>query len=171
MKKIFAVIILAATLLSLLSGCGEKEPAKSGIMVEDVLGNLEEKLAPLADQYEMTLGRKAELESGSICQPVTITEKLLGDNYSILIYYSKEGDVTLIILEAERGKRTDIDFALLSYYLYDSAELPEMEADAFYDEFNLLTAEPDGFLSTDGWLISATTFDSFLAFSASYSPK
>ena len=26
MKKIFAVIILAATLLSLLSGCGEKEP-------------------------------------------------------------------------------------------------------------------------------------------------
>lgn len=188
MKKLFAVIIAAITLLSLLAGCvevnvevkrKEKEqeqeptetataPAGSGISCEEVLDNFREKLEPLADQFKMTLGLTTELDSGLSCQSVTVSYTTVNDRYDISIYYTQAGEVDTVAIVAERGKYTDVTFALLSYYLYDSLNTPEMEADAFYEQFKLLTTEPEGFLFLDEWYVSASTLDTLLMFSVSF---
>lgn len=173
MRKFFAIIILAATLLTMFAGCGKKEPevttptVESGVIYTEVIATLEKMLEPIADQYELTLLQKVVLEDGDNCQPVIVRQKFASEQrYHISLYYNQKGDVHHVIMSTERGKYTDISFALLSYYLYESLGLPEMEAQPFYDHFKLLAEEPDGFLSTDKWLISVDTLDSLLSFGA-----
>lgn len=174
MKKIIAILAIAATLLT---GCAANpeatqacEPAKSGVSPEEVLANFEEILEPINDQFQMTQLQKVPLEDGTCCLPVAVTDTLLGNTYHISIFYTQAGAVDSAAMTADRGAYSNLEFALLSLYLYRSLDLPEMEADAFYEEFNLLTTEPDGLLSTEGWLVSVTTLENILSFVASYNP-
>ena len=165
MRKIFAVILTAATLLSLLSGCGgvatEIEPTtapmRSGLSLDEVLNNLEEMLEPIKDQFQMTRLPKVELEEGKSYQSTAVTDTLFGNSYYIRVYCDKAGDVEWVWVEAKRDKYTELNFAILSYYTYLSMKMPKMEADDFYDHFNLLTENPRGELSVDRWSISVNT--------------
>ena len=175
MRKFLAVITLAAVLLA---GCGSSAeptettaPATSGLHHEEVLDNFEKMLEPIADQYEMTRVSNLELDDGSFFHHVKVTNKLLGDSYTLLLYYNWEGDVRTVLLDGERGKRTNLDFAVLSLYVYKSLGLPEIDADDFYDHFNLLTAEPSGSLSVEGWHLSAIRGEGLLTFGASFKPE
>lgn len=150
---------------------GAQAPAESGLTPEVFLDNLEEMLDPLADMYEMTRGRQTELEDRTICQLVTIEDILFSDTYEIFVYSTLAGNVDMIVLDGKKGERTNLDFSLLSFYIYKSMKLPEMDADAFYDEFKLLTPEPDGFLRTDGWFVGARFTETRLTFSVSFSPE
>lgn len=173
MKKVVALIILASTLLT---GCaaapGPSEsavvPEGSGMFYEEVISNLEDMLKPLGDQYQMTLLPKVDLDDGSISRPVVVTDTILKSTYHIHLYHTKSGEVYMFSMDVKTGSHTDLAFALLSYYLYKSMGLPEMEAQDFYDYFSLLTEEPEGYLSTDGWGISASTLTNFLHFSGLY---
>lgn len=175
MRKVFAIIALAATLLSLLCGCGAGEeapttaPLRSGLTPGEFIGNLEEMLEPIADQYELVLGRRTVLDDGTVCQVATVEETIIGNSCSLYIY-SQEEDVEMIILEGKKRERTNLDFAVLSFYIYESTELPDMDADAFYDEFKLISPEPDGFMRIGEWLVGARFTETRLTFSVSFSP-
>jgi hypothetical protein len=174
MRKFFIVLTLAATLLSLLSGCGtEATPTHegSGIIPKEVLSNFEKKLEPLADDFKLTQRPTEDLKEGKTCLPAAVTDTILDNRYDLLLYGDQTGEAETILLMTERGKHTDISFALLSYYIYKSLNLPEMDADSFYAHFNLLTGEPGGSLSADGWRVSATTTDNFLTFGLTFMPQ
>ena len=172
MKKVIALIVCTATLLSLLCGCGaEAKPSGSGISGEEVLAAFEEKLAPLADQFQTTRQPRAELEDGEICLPVVITDPLLERSYHLRLYCSPEGEATSAMLNADRGTRTELNFAILSLYLYESLGLPDIDADSFYEDFSLLTEEPSGSMSAEGWNLAVIALDTFFTFSATYSAE
>ena len=178
MRKIFAVIALAAILLSLLSGCSTRpesaettsSPIQSGISPEEILNNLVEMLEPLADQFEMTQQPKEILEGGKTCYPARVTDKILNRGYDILIYCTQSGDAETVLLMAERSTSTELNFPVLSFYMYKSINLLEMNADDFYAHFNMLTEQPDGSLTADGWRALTTTTDGHLTFGLTFMP-
>ena len=186
MKKIFVLFILLATLLTLV-GCNAEEerstrrrsssvteteettaPVTSGLSSEEVLDSFDGLLEPIADQFQVTLLQKVALDGEDICQPVVITDTLLGNSYHLHIYYTPAGGVYTLTLNAKQGERTDINFALLSSYLYKSLNLPEMETQDFYDHFKLLTEEPSGMMTVEGWSLLASSGAELLVFGASY---
>lgn len=168
MKKFFAIIILAATLLTMFAGCGKKEPevtTPAGITCEEVLNNLQSLLAPAADQYEMTVQAKVPLDDGVTSQPIDITDTLRGHSYHISIYFTPAKGVDMFSIRADRSAYSKLDFALWSHYLYDSLNLTGMEAQAFYDSFGLLSDAPDGHMQEGEWSLMAYTTDAFSTFS------
>ena len=150
---------------------GKTDWSGSGLTCDEVIGNLEELLEPVADMYQMTPGWELDLGEGRTSKHIEITEAIAGKTYDLSIQSTEEGEVYLVSLRADRDKYTELNFALLSCYLYESVGLSEMDAQEFYDNFNMLTEEPEGYIRTDGWSLSATTFDTFLTFGALYSPE
>lgn len=161
MKKIFALILIAASLLTMLVGCGAEgegaevttAPKTSGISGEEVLANLEKMLEPIVDGYTMTRPDESTTLDGKKHLSVYVTDKLLGTKYHISVGCNKIGDAKYIMMTAQQGSRAELNFALLSSYLYEILELPEMDAQDFYDHFSLLTMNPKGTLTTDGWYL------------------
>ena len=142
------------------------ESVLSGITCREVLANFEE-LVPSGD-YQITRLAKVNLDDGKVCQPVVITETIAGKTYHIHLYSSAAGDMYMFSLMTTQGKYTELDFALLSFWLYESLNLPAMDAQNFYDHFSLISKEPDGYLTTDGWWLSVHTSDEYLLFSGSF---
>lgn len=180
MKKIFALILALMIVLALAACGGGTNPStntteatatiESGLTCKEILNNLEKIIEPIADQFRMTQLSKVDLENGETCQPVRITYTPTADSYSIHIYSTKASDVYNIVLSATKGKYTDINFALLSFYLYKSINLPEMDTQSFYDHFKLLTEKPEGILSANGWDLEASCLlDAYLRFRISFS--
>lgn len=179
MKKIFAAVIAVATLLSLLGGCGSSAEAAettvettaitrgSGVTYEEVLGNFEGLLMPICDRFTQTKPEKVNRDDGTTGYYTYVTDRLTGAKYRISISIGKTREVEYILMSALQDTQTELNFALLSYYLYTSLELPEMDADAFYEHFNLLTAEPAGRLSPDGWFVDVHVGSGVLFFIAS----
>lgn len=169
MRKVFCAVIAVVLVAGLLAGCGSPTPQGSGITANEILNNLEAKLVPIADQFQMTQLPIVELENGRHCWPVIITDtqSLRGRNYHIHVY-TQDGKADKVMLEADKGTRTELNFALLSCYLYQSMSLPEMDAQAFYDHFALLTEEPSGRMTVDGWELWAFSVAESLTFSATY---
>ena len=136
--------------------------------MEEILGNFEKTLEPIAGQYRLTRLPKVDLEGGEICQPVVVTDTILDRQLHIRIYYTQAKGTKSVFLTADREARTNLDFALLSFYLYKSMNLPEMDAQAFYDHFKLLTEEPQGWMTVNGWNLSAYCTGSYLTFGATF---
>ena len=176
MKKVIVALILMGLVAGLLTSCSQAPEApttslpKSGITVEEILENFEGMLEPIADQFKMTRLAEVELEDGRVCQPVLVTDKLLDRNYHIHIY-SQEGSATDVLLSAGRDKRAELNFALLSLYICKSMNLPELETEAFYDHFKLLTEAPEGSMTVEGWDLLAFTTEDLLTFSVLYATE
>lgn len=186
MKKLFVLFVLMATLLAVLVGCEDDEegrsirhrsssvtetedttaPATTGLSCEELLDNFEAKLEPIADQYEVTRLGELELDDGERCQPVVVTDQLLDNTYHIHIYYTAEAGVYRVGLTTELSGLNYLDFALLSYYLYESLNLPGMDAQEFYGHFNMLSEEPLGTMSVEGWDLFASSGSGQLMFNA-----
>ena len=172
MKHIFKVTLCVVLIFGLLIGCSPApEVASESKTPEKIMDNFEKMLEPIADQFEMSIGEKVELSDVALGLPAVITDKIFSKTYQLLISYTEAGGAYSAMLIGDYGATTKLDFALLSFYLYESLNLPEMEAQDFYDHFNMLTKEPDGTMSTDEWFLSTTTLDAFLTFGALYSPE
>lgn len=178
MRKIFAVILTATILMSLVAGCGERtpseptteattEPARSGITHKDLFNSLKSRLAPLTGQFSMTSPDKMQLEDRTNWS-VHIIDSITDSKYRISVSCTMTGEVSTITMHALRGSGTELNFALISYYLYKSIGLSEMEAEEFYDHFDMLTNSPSGELTVNGWWIHASTSDGLLTFIACF---
>ena len=177
MKKVFCVVLSLVLVAGLLTCCGSPAPRGSGITAEEILSNFEANLDPIADQFQLTLLEKTELrdlegvegvEPATFAQHAVITDKVLSRSYNILIYYTKAKGPYTVMMMADKGSRTDTDFALLSYYLYKSMGLPDMDAQEFYDQFSLLTEEPSGTMTIESWELWAFCVADTLTFSATF---
>lgn len=172
MKKVFCAVLAAVFAAGLLTGCGsEPAPKGSGLTAEEILGNFEKMLEPIADQFQMTQLPPVELEDGGVCQPVTITDPLLGRDYHLRIFYRPESGAYTVTLTAETATRAEMNFAILSIYLYESLNLPEIDAQAFYDRFIMLSEKPEGSMTVEGWDLLVVSTDALLSFSALYKAK
>lgn len=91
-------------------------------------------------------------------------------SYDISICYDKNNELTsLSITTGIESSYTDFDFAVLSFYLYMAAGLPEVEANAFYEEYNLFFKEDtDVYKQINGWAVHSKKFENFLLFSIWY---
>ena len=91
-------------------------------------------------------------------------------SYDVSIRYDKNNELTsLSITTAIESSYTDFDFAVLSFYLYNAAGLPDVEANAFYEEYNLFFKEDtDIYKQINGWAVHSKKFENFLLFSIWY---
>lgn len=170
MKKYIALLCAVLVLVSLV-GCGEDDATPTTeqameIRHGDFYENFLEILEPISDQYEILELPLVEYnEAGDTSQAIVLTDVLTGDSYHLRISYDADGYILSVHLDGDKGKYTDVHFSLLSYYVYTAMGFPEVEADSFYDEYNLLTPEPDGLTDLPGcWTASADTFDDSIQF-------
>lgn len=176
MKRLFAAACALLLVLSLLAGCGSAphaEPTEATeakpepVLYADYLATFTE----LAEQGGFTLTElpSVDLEDGLVSYPVIASPDMLPDwNYHIRADRSSSGEVQYARVMTERRNYTDVSFAVLCFYLYAALELPEMDADEFYDTFGLLS---DGRISANetiaGWDIIIVSTDEYITFAAS----
>ena len=177
MKRLFTTACALLLVLSLLAGCGSAPQAETTeateakpepVLYEDYLATFTE----LAEQGGFTLTELPSVdleENEQVCYPVVVSEELLPDRrYHTHAYCSESGEIQRATISTERRKYTDTFFAVLCSYMYTALYLPEMDADEFYDTFDLLSAK-DKSVWNDiaGWEIMVFTTDEYITFSAS----
>ena len=142
-KRLIALLCALLILLGLV-GCGEKELAPiEKVQASDFFASFEETLRPIADQFEVSQTTRIVHEKGEIEETWVLTDTLLGDDYCMEVVYSADGPVKSVILSTAKGTRANMDFAVLSYYVYNAMGFKDLKADAFYEKHNLLTVEPE----------------------------
>lgn len=173
MKRLIAIVILVALLAGCDGGTAEAAipPAGSGMSAGEILDNFEAVLEPIAEHFQVTRLPEVELDERNTCLPIVVTDSMLGRSYHVTIYYTQTRDVYRVTLDTDRSNGTELNFALLSVYLYSSLNLPEMDAQAFYDHFNMLSAEPEGWMKAEAWELLVLHTDDLLSLIATYSPK
>lgn len=169
MKHIFKVTLCVVLIFGLLIGCSPAtEAASESRTPEEIMDNFEKMLEPIADQFELSRHPITELDNGKLCQSAIIADKILDRDYDLLIYFTETGGVYSASVVAKKETYTELNFALLSCYLYESLALPTIDAQAFYDHFNMLTDTPSGSMSVEGWKLSIMDTETLLIFSARY---
>lgn len=172
MKRVIALVLSAVILMCTAAGCIKdakveyilSTPAVStGVTGFDILDTLERKLSPVSDQFRIDLPEKVKLTDETRWSTY-ITDSITGSRYRVSIGCTPTGEAQDVLLHASQGTRTELNFALLSYYLYKSIGLSGMDADAFYEHFDMLTNSPSGELSEDGWHLHAHTSNGLLTF-------
>lgn len=173
MKKAIVAIISVAIVLGLLMGCSSAPEAatESGKTPGEIIDNFEKMLEPIADQFQLSRQALTDLGDGKLCQPAIIMDKTLDRDYDLLTYFTESGGVYSTSVVAKKGNYTELNFGLLSYYLYKSLTLPTMDSQSFYDHFNMLTDAPSGSMLVDGWRLSIMDTETLLIFSARYDTK
>ena len=142
-NKRFIALLCAVLILVGLVGCGEKEKELARVNIENFQANFFKLLKPIADQYEIFTEPAIEYSENTISKYWALNDKLLDASYIISVIYDADGWIEQIDLVTEKGTRTNMDFAVLSYYVYKAIGTKGLKADAFYEKYNLLTAEPE----------------------------
>lgn len=169
MRKFFAVIILAATLLSLLSGCGAKSP-KSGIKTEEVLTEFELQIleAELAEYY--TTARLPEVEdpeTGDVYQTLIAEDFQEGETCRLRVRSTAEGYVHTATISIEDEGLASLAFPTFCLYLVNALKLTEVDGLELSEDLGLFE-DPSGAVTSSGWELSAVSALDELIFRAKY---
>ena len=146
----------------------QEKTGTSGVTCDKLVTSFEEIIEPIADQFKITKLDDVTVDDGRICTPVVVSDRSTDKTYHIHIYATQDGDVDVVLMNTERGNRTELNFALLSFYLYKSVGCSEKEAQEFYDYFKLLTEEPAGHMEEDGWAIDVIALSEILTIGYTY---
>ncbi len=179
MRKFFAVVILAATLLSLLAGCGTTvktpettAPPMSGVLHENVLDNFEKIVAEseLADFYEVTRLPATKLtEADETHQTIVVTDAILGINsYHVSVRSNAAGHVYMT--EITSSNYDDMALSLFCSYLVEAMGL-DVGIVELGDNLGLLETAPSGEMSVGEWKLSTLTVSDLVTFWARYAPE
>ena len=80
------------------------------------------------------------LDNGT-CHNFTISDTILGDTYRLRIDTDKNEKITWVYLTTDKKTYGNIQFALFSYYAYKSMGFSELDADSFYEKYDLFSKE------------------------------
>ena len=145
MKKIVSVFILIITLLLLFVGCTEKSniATTSGDSLRnynDFTTEFKELVSKVPDYTILQLDDVA-LEDESICHVFHIKDSVLNENYRLRVDTNKDSKITWVLLSTERKSYGNLQFAVFSLYAYKAMGFPEVDADSFYDKYDLFSKE------------------------------
>ena len=179
MKRIISIAILTALLISSLTGCGSgAEPTETttalsvpDMTAEEILDNFEDLMSnpALADEYTVTRLPADEIaDTGETNQWLMIKDTLLGYSYMVGVFSDTDGNAYLAQVSTDNASMEYISFSLFCFYLYKAMGFPEMDAEAFYDTFGLVSREPEGSMTIGAWDLSALLIDDYLTFTAIY---
>lgn len=175
MRKIYTVLIISLFLFCALLGCStytEKvtqestaEPNSTSIHYSTFYASFVEYLNLLTDFELYPLPEVALPEEGETIYALVIKDTLLDRAYHVSIYCTEEGAINTIDLFGARQSHTDLQFAVLSLYVYQALGLPDVDPNTFYTDFDMFSND-EKLLDrvVDGWEIVATTIPDFLSF-------
>lgn len=169
MRKIFAVITLAATLLSLLCGCGAKS-LKSGIKPDEVLDSFELQVleSELAEHYTTVILPKVEdPDTGDVYQTLIAKDFKEGDSCRLRVRSTVEGYVHTATISLTDEGLAALAFPTFCLYLVNALELTEVDGLELSEDLGLL-GDPSGSVTASGWELSALSTVGDLIFRAKY---
>lgn len=174
MKRIVSFLLVLVMAFSMVA-CGAKEVTKTVEAEEPVVpvipvkydvfrATFDEKVSNIS-WFEATDFPDADLEDGGKAYSISIKNTVLDNTYHVGIYITRSKSISNVSVFAER--EADLStFALLSFYLYEAMELPEIEAEDFYEQFNLLSNED--ILESEkieGYMVSTIASGEYVTFS------
>ena len=164
MKRLVSVFLLIITLSLLLAGCTQKSntATTSGDSLRnynDFTTEFKELVSKLPD-YTILQLEDVALEDNATCHVFHIKDSVLGETYRLRVDTDKDSKITWVFLSTERKSYGNLQFAVFSLYAYEAMGFPEIDADSFYDEYDLFSKEKI-FESTmcDGYEITSMTID------------
>lgn len=165
MKRTLSFCI-SICLLFVLCGCNASSLHSSGPLTcsyDNFYSKFSELIGQLSDQFTLSELESDELEATHSL--VIEGDDWLNDFYSLSIYCDSESKIEKILFSAERKENTDINFALIAFYVYTSFGFPDRDADEFYETYDLLSTN-DITKSEDinGWNLSITMTDTLIHF-------
>lgn len=155
-KSICALLCLMFIFLS-ITGCIERksnnETQISHSISKDVfLSNFEALLNPAG----FSMITCAELEDKNA---YSVSDGIY--TYHISISFIESGEITDVLLSGYIHGNSKLSFAVLSIYIYDALEFPKIEAQEYYDKYNLF-ADKDVSIFDDianGWELCVLDID------------
>lgn len=143
----------------------ETEEKHAPVFYEDYIASFTE-LAELAG-YKLTPLPDVVLDDGDISHTVIASIESLDGSYHAHTRCSADGEVQSVDITTERGFYVDQFYAVLCYYSYLSLNLPDRDADEFYDTFDLSVSDSGEvfkYETTEGWDIYSYTLEEFRVF-------
>ena len=145
MKKILSVIVLVITFSLLFVGCSEKDNI-------DIINNSDlrnyydfiiefKELVSELPEYEIIELDESIINNDSICYVFNIKDKIFDDTYRLSVYTNKDSKIDSLIFSTKRKSYGNLQFALFSFYTYKAMGFPDIDADSFYDKYNLFSEE------------------------------
>ncbi len=145
MKRIVSVFILTITLALLLVGCSGKDgvsnvPEKNLQDYTDFITTFQELVSKLPDFTIIQL-KDVPLDDDSVCHTFYIKDTILDESYRLRVDTNKDSKITWVFLSAQRKTYGHLQFPVFSAYLYRAMGFPEIDADSFYNKYDLFSNE------------------------------
>lgn len=143
MKKIVSTLTLLIMLSLLLLGCsGEDNTA--GIEARDMRKYDEfmaefNKLVSKLPEYTILQLEDIPLDDNSVSHTFSIKDTVLDETYRLRVDTNEDNEIIWVFLSTERKTYGNLQFAVFSFYVYESMGLPEMDADIFYNKYDLFS--------------------------------
>ena len=150
-KRLIALLCALLIVLGLV-GCGKNK----GLCRADFWENFAQILEPIADDYEIVKMEPVKFEHGETAETWVLTNKLLGDVFRVRVECESGDRVGVVFVLGERKEYGNFNFAVLCLYAYKAMGLEVADADAFYEEFNLLEEMPNKIKYDDSDIFVAT---------------
>lgn len=145
MKKVIATLVLLIALLLLLLGCsGEANIAEievSNMRKYDEFFTEFNELFSKLPEYSILQLEDVHLDDGFVSHAFRIKDTVLDENYSLRVDTNEDNEIIWVFLRTERKTYGNLQFAVFSFYTYKSMGLPEIDADSFYDKYDLFSTE------------------------------
>lgn len=174
MKKVFCVVMAAVLLVSLLVGCGEKPLPKSGVTAEEILEGFEQQLtsSEQGDYYQTDRPPATAIpDSDEIRHDLVITDNQDGYVYQLKVWSSPEGYAIGVVLTTTNAEYERLAFPTFCLYMCKAMKLSAPDWYAFCEALNLLTGDPRGTMTIDGWEVVAFGGEDILTLSAFFNTQ
>lgn len=178
MKKVITLFVVAATLLSLLAGCGASPeattPMGSNLTAEEITEKFEALLAEgdLAPHYTTTLLPATKIpETGETYQSLVVTDNMSGASFHLSIHSTPQGYAYRVGLMHRIEGYEYLAFATFCLYLVKSLELADVDGMELCDNLGLLTSEPAGRVTVGDWELWALHVDDIISFDATHTAE
>ena len=129
----------------LLVGCSEKGNTISTYnhnlrKYSDFTTEFEYLVSKLSD-YTIVQLNDVSLDNNSTCHTFHIKDTILDETYRLRVDTNKDSEITWVFLSTERKSYGNLQFAVFSLYAYEAMGFPEVDADNFYEKYDLFSKE------------------------------
>lgn len=178
MKKVIAIVICLVLVPGIFTGCGEKEQESkhtgSGLTAEEILDSFEGWMADteMVNDYTVTRLPGVELpDTGETYHAIVVKDNLLDYSYHMSVYATPEGKAYRASINHNADGYGYLAFSTFCLYLVRSIGLTEVDGFELCDQLGLMSMEPEGMVTVEGWELWAFHFNGSLSFTATYKPE